>query len=387
VSEDGRVPVREDLRDIDPYGAPQLDVPVRLNTNETPYAPPPAFFAELARRVAELDLHRYPDRKAWALRTALGTRYGRPPEQVWAASGSNEVLQQLFQAYGGPGRRLLLFRPGYSMHPLLAKVTLTEVVTADLDEDLRLTAEIAATAAGAHDPDIVCLASPNNPTGIPVDPEVIRVLHDETDALIVLDEAYMEFAVGPGAAGPSASAGAGAGAVADAALTLLDELPRLVVCRTFSKAWRLAGARLGYLLAPQWVVDDLRRVRLPYHLDALVQTAGLVALELAEDMTAHVRETAQERERVAGGLREMGVRVWPSVANFLLLRTELEGAVLFERLLERGVLVRDFSTAPLLDGCLRVTIGTREEDEVFLAAMREALAQRGDTPRMKESLQ
>jgi histidinol-phosphate aminotransferase len=352
-----RVPVRADLSDIVPYGAPQLDVPVRLNTNETPYPPPAAFFTELSRRVAELDLHRYPDRRAWALRTGLGELFGRGPEQVWAASGSNEVLQQLFQAYGGPGRRMLLFRPGYSMHPLLAKVALTEVVTADLDGDLRLTTEIAARAATEHEPDIVCVASPNNPTGIPVDPEAVRVLHEQTTALIVLDEAYMEFA----------EDGKGGG------LALLDELPRLVVCRTFSKAWRLAGARLGYLLGPEWVIDDLRRVRLPYHLDALVQTAGLVALELAEEMTAHVAEIAEERERVAAALRDMDVQVWPSVANFLLLRTELEGKVLFERLLERGVLVRDFSTAPLLDGCLRVTIGTRGEDDAFLAALKEAL--------------
>jgi histidinol-phosphate aminotransferase len=372
VTEDRRerVPVRDDLRDVTPYGAPQLDVPVRLNTNETPYPPPPEFFERLSRRVAELDLHRYPDRRAWALRTGLGARYGRAPEQVWAASGSNEVLLQLFQAYGGPRRRMLLFRPGYSMHPLLARVALTDVVTADLDEDLRLTPEIAARAAGEHEPDIVCLASPNNPTGIPVDPEAIRVLHEQTSALIILDEAYMEFA----------EAGGGA------AIDLLGELPRLVVCRTFSKAWRLAGARLGYLLAPEWVIDDLRRVRLPYHLDALVQTAGLVALELAEEMTAHVAEIAEERERVAAALREMDVRVWPSVANFLLLRTELDGRVLFERLLEHGVLVRDFSTAPLLDGCLRVTIGTRAEDDAFLVAMNKALEQRSISAPNKESL-
>jgi histidinol-phosphate aminotransferase len=373
-----RVPVREDLRDLTPYGAPQLDVPVRLNTNETPYPPPPAYLAELSRRVAELELHRYPDRRAWALRTGLGERYGRPPEQVWAASGSNEILQQLFQAYGGPGRSLLLFRPGYSMHPLLAKVALTRVVTVDLGEDLRLTPEVAARAVREHQPDLICLANPNNPTGMAVDPEAIRLLHDRTQALVILDEAYMEFAVtglGRGGGGASEATGTtGAETGSDAAIALLDELPRLVVSRTFSKAWRLAGARLGYLLAPDWVVDDLRRVRLPYHLDSLAQTAGLVALEHAEEMTAHVAEIAAERERVAAGLRDLGVQVWPSVANFLLFRAEVGGAVLFERLLERGVLVRDFSSAPLLEGCLRVTIGTRGEDDAFLAAMKESLA-------------
>jgi histidinol-phosphate aminotransferase len=353
-----RVPVRDDLVGVEPYGAPQLDVPVRLNTNETPWAPPPAFFALLAERVRDLPLHRYPDRRAWALRTGLGERYGRAPEQVWAASGSNEVLQQLFQAYGGPGRRVLLFRPGYSMHPLLARVALTDVVEVGLGPDLRVTAELAAVAVAEHDPDIICLANPNNPTGVPVGADAVRALHDGSRALIVLDEAYMEFAEdGQGTA-----------------LALLAELPRLVVCRTFSKAWRLAGARLGYLLAPEWVIDDIRRVRLPYHLDALVQEAGLAALELAEEMTAHVGAIAAERERVAGALRELGAEVWPSVANFLLFRTDVEGAQLFERLLSRGVLVRDFSDKPLLERCLRVTIGTREEDDSFLAALKESLA-------------
>ncbi len=366
----GLVPVRDDLADVSPYGAPQLDVAVRLNTNETPYPPPPAFFARLAERVAGLDLHRYPDRRAWALRTALGQRYGRPPAEVWAASGSNEVLQQLFQAYGGPGRRVLLFRPGYSMHPLLAKVALTEVVNADVAEDLRLTVNQAVAAVTEADPDIICLASPNNPSGVPVDPEVVRALHDRSRALVILDEAYMEFAPDGGSA----------------TLALLDALPRLVVCRTFSKAWRLAGARLGYLLAPEWVIDDLRRVRLPYHLDALVQEAGLVALELAEEMTAHVAEISAERDRVATALADLGVEVWPSAANFLLFRTPVHGTTLFERLLERGVLVRDFSTAPLLDRCLRVTIGTPAEDDAFLTALSKALKQRSVVPSNKESL-
>jgi histidinol-phosphate aminotransferase len=350
---DDRVPVRDDLVDLEPYGAPQLDAPVRLNTNETPYPPPPAFFARLAERIGDLPLNRYPDRRVTALRAALGERFGLPTECLWVAGGSNEILLQLFQAYGGGGRRLLVPRPGYSAHPLIARVSGTSVVEVDLDERFRLDAEVAAAAVGEHAPDVVCLASPNNPTGISVEPETIRALHDASRGLVVVDEAYVEFG-------------------GRTAVGLLADLPRLVVVRTFSKAWRLAGARLGYLLGPAWVVDDLRKVRLPYHVDALAQAAGLVALELADEMTAHIRAIAAERERVRAALADVAdIEVFPSDANFLLLRA---GATdLFDALLERGVLVRDFSTQPRLAGCIRVTIGTEEENDRFLAALKEVL--------------
>jgi histidinol-phosphate aminotransferase len=349
-----RLPVREDLADIVPYGAPQLAVPVRLNTNETPYPPPAAFGEQLAKRLGDLELNRYPDRRAWALRAGLGERFDLPPERVWAAKGSNEVLQQLLQAYGGPGRRLLLFRPGYSMYPLLARATATPTVEADLDGSFQLDEATARRAVAEHDPDLVILASPNNPTGIPVSLDAIRALHDAGRALVGVDEAYVEFG--------------GISAVA-----LLDALPRLVVCRTFSKAWRLAGARLGYLLAHDWVIDDLRKVRLPYHLDAITQLAGLVALELADEVTAHIAELIAGRERLRAALCEVGgVEVFDSAANFLLFRTAVDD--LFDRLLARGVLVRDFSRLPRLAGCLRVTIGTPEENGAFLAALKESLA-------------
>jgi histidinol-phosphate aminotransferase len=348
-----RVPVRPDLADVEPYGAPQSDVPVRLNTNETPYPPPPSFFDQLAKRVAGLDLHRYPDRRASALRAALGDRFGLPRESVWAANGSNEILLQLFQAYGGAGRRLLLFEPGYSAHPLIARVAATPVVAADLPRDLHLDPETASRAVRDHRPTIVCVASPNNPTGIPVPLATVRALHDAGDALVVVDEAYVEFG-------------------AESARPLLDDLPRLVVCRTFSKAWRLAGVRLGYLLAHAWVIDDLRKVRLPYHLDMLTQEAGLLALELAGEVTDHVARIVDERERVRVRLAAMGgVTVIESAANFLLFRADVPD--LFDRLLARGVLVRDFSAVPRLDGCLRVTVGTPEENDAFLGALEDCL--------------
>lgn len=351
-----RVPIREDLADVEPYGAPQMDVTVRLNTNETPWPPPAVFTQQLATRIGALGLHRYPDRRAWALRAALAERFGVTPDRTWAANGSNEVLLQLFQAYGGAGRTLLTFRPTYSMYSEIARTTATEHVSEDLDADFQLTAVAAVAAVERHDPDLVVLASPNNPTGLPVPGDVVRAVHDSGRALVVVDEAYREFASGGDAA---------------SARSLVDELERLVVVRTFSKAWRLAGVRLGFLLGPAWVVDDLRRVRLPYHLDAMTQEAGMLAIELADAVTGHIDAIVAERERVRDTLRVMDVEVFASEGNFLLLRTAVTD--LFARLLARGVLVRDFSALPRLEGCLRVTIGTPEENDAFLAAMKECI--------------
>ena len=353
------VPVRADLADITPYGAPQLDVAVRLNTNETPYPPPPEFFARLADRLTQLPLQRYPDRRAWALRTALGERFGLAADRIWAAKGSNEILLQLFQAYGGPGRRLLLTDPGYSAHPFIARSASTDVVEVGLEpEDFTLDAEAAADAVRRFDPDIICVASPHNPAGTLVGPDVVRVLHDTSRALIVVDEAYVELAPRDASA-----------------VALLDELERLVVCRTFSKAWRLAGLRLGYLLAHSWVIDDLRKVRLPYHLDAVTQAAGLVALEIAEQMTAHIQQIIAEREWLIDQLGAFrGLQVYPSAGNFVLVRSGDDQ--LFGRLLERGVLVRDFSRLPGLEGCVRITVGTRAEHVALLDALRQVLITR-----------
>ncbi|WP_370325199.1 histidinol-phosphate transaminase [Euzebya sp.] len=352
-----RPAVRDDLRDVEPYGAPQLDVPVLLNTNETPWSPPPAFHAALAAKIAEgLPLHRYPDRDAVALRTALADREGLAVDRVWAANGSNEVLSQLFATYGGAGRSVLLFQPGYSAHPLLATVTGTGVVTADLDDDLRLTPDVAAAAVAANRPELICVASPNNPTGIPVAPDAVRALHDASEGLVVLDEAYVELSDDPGQG-----------------RALLDSLDRLVVVRTFSKAWRMAGLRLGYLLAHDWVVADLLKVRLPYHLDTITQTAGLVALDLADEVTAHIAVLVDERQRLHEALSSLApVTVWESAGNFLLFRVP-DARGVFARLLEAGILVRDFSTKPRLEGCLRVSVGTPEENDRFLTALQECL--------------
>lgn len=354
-----RVPVRDDLADLEPYGAPQLDVAVRLNTNETAEPPPAGYLEEVARRIQDLELNRYPDRPHTRLRELLGARVGLPAEQVWAANGSNEVLAQLLQAYGGPGRRLATVRPGYSMYPVLARVTMTEFVEVDLDDDFRWS-DTTVDGLASSDPHVVLVANPNNPTGVPVDTRLLRDLHDATNALVVVDEAYVEF-----------SADGSGSAVS--AVDLLDELPRLVVSRTFSKAFRLAGLRLGYLYGPSWVVDDVRRVRLPYHLDAVKQVAAEVALEQEDAFLEHRGRVAGERERVRDELERIdGVRVWPSAANYLLFRVE-DATAVFDGLLAEGVLVRDFSTQPRLSGCLRVTVGTGAENDAFLDALRVVL--------------
>ena len=347
-----RVPVREDLVDLVPYGAPQLDVPVRLNTNETAEPPPDGYLEEVGRRIQSLELNRYPDRPHRELRQRLAERFDVDADHVWAANGSNEILQQLFQAYGGPGRRAVGVRPGYSMYPVIARVTLTELHEVDLDDDFRWSPGVIDGIADL-DPHLTVVANPNNPTGVTVPLDDIEALHRRTSGLVVVDEAYVEFG--------------GASAVA-----LLGELPRLVVVRTFSKAFRLAGLRLGYLVARPWVIDDVRRVRLPYHLDAIKQVAAVVALEQEAAFLEHRQRVADERDRVAAALRAIdGVRVWPSAGNFLLFRTDV--ADLFDRLLARGVLVRDFSDKPRLGGCLRVTVGTAQENDAFLDAMRHEL--------------
>ena len=351
TAEAARVPVRDDLRTVTPYGAPQAEVPVRLNTNETADPPPAAYLVTVAERIQRLELNRYPDRPHRELRVALAARHDVDPDRVWAANGSNEVLLQLLQAYGGPGRSALYVRPGYSMYPELCRTTFTAGSEVDLDDRFELSPEVAAAAVADYDPDLVLIPSPNNPVGTAGGHDAIRALHDRSRALIVVDEAYVEFAP------------AGTSVVA-----LLAELPRLTVVRTFSKAFRLAGLRLGYLLASPWVVEDVQKVRLPYHLDALTQVAGLVALEQESQFLEHRQRVATERERMRDHLEARGdVEVAPSVANFLLLRPPVDG--LFDRLLDRGILVRDFSDKPRLERCVRVTVGTPTENDAFLAAL------------------
>jgi histidinol-phosphate aminotransferase len=348
------LPIRDDLRGQTPYGAPQLDVAVRLNTNENSYSLPDDVVEAIGKAVqAELrDLNRYPDRDAIALRTALADYlgHGLTVANVWAANGSNEVQQQLLQAFGGPGRKALGFGPSYSMHPLLALGTGTEWVGALRDPDFGLNPGKAVAALQEHDPDLVFLCSPNNPTGTALDPDVITAVLDAARGMVIVDEAYAEFArVGT----PSA-------------LTLLTDHPRLIVSRTMSKAFGFAGGRLGYLAAHPAVVDAVQLVRLPYHLSSLTQAAARAAVAQRDALLATVEAIKEQRDRIVDTLRERGFRVADSDANFVLFEVGGDQKVAWQRLLDRGVLIRDVG----LPGWLRVTAGTPAETDAFLEALR-----------------
>lgn len=345
---------RPGLREVEPYAAPQLDVPVRLNTNECPYPLPEAFRRDLAQAVAGLALHRYPDREAVELRSHLAELLDHDPEGTWVANGSNEILQQLLQAYGGPGRRVVVFEPTYAMHGRIAWSTGSELVPLRIEPPWRLSPSDLERAVATEGADVVFACSPNNPTGNAQDPEVLAAAaRGAPDVLFVVDEAYVEF--GGRTAAP-----------------LVRELPNVVVVRTFSKAFALAGARIGYCLAAPEVVEDLRRVRLPYHLSALTQTAGLVALRHRDAALAILDAVREQRDRISAALPELGAEAFPSDANFVLFRPPRPAAEVWRGLLRRGVLVRDFSS--LVPGCLRVTAGTPEEVDRFLDALKEVLA-------------
>jgi histidinol-phosphate aminotransferase len=342
---------RTGLRDLEPYQAPQLEVAARLNTNECPYPLPEGFRDELADAVRRLELHRYPDREAQELREALAKHAGHSVEGTWAANGSNEVIEQLLLAYGGPGRRVVVFRPTYVLHERLAWVTHGDLVALSLDEPWAISTRDVGRALAAQ-PSVVFVCSPNNPTGNAQPVEVVEGLAAGGNWLVVVDEAYIEFG-GRSAAG------------------LVAGYPNVAVVRTFSKAFALAGARIGYCLASPEVVDDLRRVRLPYHLSALTQGAGLIALRHKPDALAILDAVRQERDRILAELPALEVRTFPSDANFVLFRPARPAQEVWRGLLDRGVLVRDVTS--VIPGCLRVTAGTPEEVGRFVSALKEVL--------------
>ena len=355
------LPLRDDLRGKSPYGAPQLAVPVRLNTNENPHPPTKALVDDVVRSAGEaaVGLHRYPDRDAVALRRDLagyliaqtGTQLG--VENLWAANGSNEILQQLLQAFGGPGRSAIGFVPSYSMHPIIADGTRTEWLEAARADDFSLDVDVAVAAITDRRPDVVFIASPNNPSGQSVSLPDLRRLLDVVPGILIVDEAYGEFSSQP------------------TAVALVREYPaKLVVTRTMSKAFAFAGGRLGYLVATPAMIDAMLLVRLPYHLSSLTQAAARAALRHADDTLGSVATLIAERERVTTALSGMGFRVIPSDANFVLFGAFADAPTTWQRYLDAGILIRDVG----IPGYLRATTGLADENDAFLRASAQIAA-------------
>ncbi|CAN5186906.1 histidinol-phosphate transaminase [soil metagenome] len=347
------LPIRDNLRGLTPYGAPQAHVRVELNVNENTHPIPEDVATDIVTALASavLGINRYPDREFTELRDGLA-RYlghGLTRENLWAANGSNEVLQQILQAFGGPGRSLLGFPPTYSMHSIIAAGTDTTWIAGERGADFEISPETAVEWIGRTTPDVIFFCSPNNPTGTALSLETIVAAYDATEGMVVVDEAYAEFA-------PTGT---------PSALTLLEGRPRLLVSRTMSKAFAFAGARLGYLAADPAVIDALRLVRLPYHLSALTQAAANAALAHSFEMLAMVDDIKAQRDRLLIELPKLGFHAWPSASNFVLFGGVPDTHAVFEALLAQGIIIRDLS----IPGHLRVTAGTEAETTEFLEAL------------------
>jgi len=366
----GKLPnVREDLQMLSGYHSPQVDVAVRLNTNESPAAPPSGFREAVAEAVAHVAWHRYPDRSATALRSAIaaqiageatsgGLEASLGVENIFAANGSNEVLQTLMLAYGGPARKVATFEPTYALHRHIANIVGTPVVSGERDSAFQLDLAHARDVVLREKPTITFLCSPNNPTGIVESREIVAGVLDavvDVGGMLVVDEAYAEFSPW-------------------SALEMFGEDVPLVVSRTFSKTWAMAAARLGYLIGPAEIVEKLHAVVLPYHLDAVKQAAGTAALQFQDAMHERIQMIVSEREKLTSEMQRLGVEVWASGSNFILFRpAPLDGNDVWQQLLERGVLVRNCASWERLDGTLRITVGTAEENVAFIAALSEIL--------------
>ena len=345
------LPLRPDLRGQKPYGAPQLNVPVQLNVNENTFGIPEQVALEIVQELAQevIHLNRYPDREFLELRGQFAKYLGGnlTAEQVWAANGSNEIITQIFQAFGGPGASALSFGPTYSMYPNIARITLTQYQELPREEDFTLSPAYVADAIGRNKPSIVLLCNPNNPTGTGISLDVIKAAYDSFDGILVIDEAYAEFSD------------------IESAVSLLPGRPRLVVSRTMSKAFAFAGARVGYMAADAALVDALRIVRLPYHLSALTQAAARAALRHAGRMLQNVEQIKVQRDRISSQVEHLGLKAFDSKANFVLVEGFENPIDTFEKLLERGVLIRNVG----IPKTLRITAGTEAETTKLLGEL------------------
>jgi histidinol-phosphate aminotransferase len=343
----------DNLGELEGYHSPQVEVEVRLNTNESPFPPPPAFVDELAEAARRLGYHRYPDRSYRRLRADIAELHGVRPEQVFCANGSNEVLQTLFLTYGGAGRTAAVFEPTYAMHSQIGRVTGTGIAVGQRADDFTLPWDEVSRLCDAN---LLFLCSPNNPTGRVEPKDLVDDVLGAARGLVIVDEAYGQFS-------------------SWSALPLVNDDRPMVVTRTYSKTWSMAGVRLGYLVGPTWLVAELDKRVLPYHLNSLKQEAGRLALRHSADMEKRVSTIVSQRERLSAALADLPVDTWPSDANFILFRPrERGGDDVWSRLVERSVLVRNCSSWPRLTNCLRVTVGTPGENDRFLSALTEVLA-------------
>ena len=363
---------RDDLRELSGYHSPQVSVDVRLNTNESPIAPPAEFVDAVAAAVRDVQWNRYPDRTAKALREDIAALHGVDADNVFVANGSNEVLQSLLLAYSGAGRNVVTFEPTYQLHSHIARIAGATVVSGRRTADFTLDVEEVTRTCRQYSPSVTFLCSPNNPTGLAESQESIRAAVDATPGIVLVDEAYAQFSP-------------------HSALHMVREDARIAVSRTYSKTWSMAAVRLGYLIAPKWMVADLEIVALPYRLDALKQAAGRAALRYVDQMEQAVREVIAQRERLVASMSKLPLTVWPSQANFILFRPQVgavngassaavasgsSGRALWQALLDQSVLVRDCSSWDGLTDCLRVTVGTAAENDRFLTALQTALQAR-----------
>ena len=349
---------RSHIEVLSGYHSPQVAVPIRLNTNESPYEVPPAFLEQWVEKIRRTSWNRYPDRMATELREAIGEQYGVPGSRVWPGNGSNELLQMLNLAFGGPGRTVTLFEPTYALHRHIAETIGATVVSGIRSTDFQVELDHACELIDRERPNLIMWCNPNNPTGTADSSEVLEAVLEraaQQGSLVVVDEAYGEFATNS---------------------QISRDHPNLAVLRTFSKVWSLAGMRLGFIVAPDPVIASLQAVTLPYHLSAVHQHAGVCALTFDDEMQQRVDAITRGRAYVEGQLQAMGVRYWSSQANFVLFEIGSEASEIWERLLAAGVLVRDCSSWLGLEGCLRVTIGTNEENMAFCEAL--SLAMRGE---------
>ncbi len=350
-----RLSVRADLAGVAPYVSPQRPARYRMNTNEAPYPPPEALVREVARAIEDIALNRYPDKDAGELFDAIAEHVGWAREGIWVANGSNEVFMHLFLAFGGPGRKSLTFEPTYPLHTLIPSIASTDTIQCRRTDDFEIDLDDAIATIRSERPEVVIVCSPNNPTGGCSPVAAVQAMLEVASGLVVVDEAYGEFDQHD-----------------HSCLSLLPDHPNLVITKTFSKAWRLAGVRIGYMLADPALVADLARVRLPYHLSAITQVVGVAAIRHAEETLEMVRSICAQRDRITVELQALGVTTFPSSANFVLFEVG-DADHVWNGLLERDVLVRKYDGVPGLERCLRVTAGLPEETDAFLAAIEQVL--------------